>query len=74
MRETISCKFDTKLAFENHITDICSKASRIIYALGRVAVYMEQSKRDIFMNSIFNSQFNYCPLVWMCHNRTTNKK
>ena len=20
------------------------------------------------------SQFNYCPLIWMCHNRTENNK
>ena len=26
------------------------------------------------MNAFFNSQFNYCPLVWMCHNHTTNRK
>ena len=26
------------------------------------------------MNSFFTSQFNYCPLVWMCHNRTINNK
>ena len=26
------------------------------------------------MNSFFTSQFNYCPLVWMCHNRTSNNK
>ena len=26
------------------------------------------------MNAFFNLQFNYCPLIWMCHNRTTNRK
>ena len=26
------------------------------------------------MNSFFRSQFNYCPLIWMCHNRTNNRK
>ena len=26
------------------------------------------------MNAIFNSQFSYCPLVWMCHSCTNNKK
>ena len=25
------------------------------------------------MNSFFNSQFNYCPLVWMCHSRRNKK-
>ena len=26
------------------------------------------------MNSFFISQFNYCPLVWMCHSRLMNNK
>ena len=26
------------------------------------------------MNAFFNSQFNYCPLIWMCHSRIINKK
>ena len=26
------------------------------------------------MNAFFKSQFGYCPLVWMCHNRANNSK
>jgi len=26
------------------------------------------------MNAFFNSQFNYCPLIWMFHSRTINNK
>ena len=32
------------------------------------------SKKRILMNSFFNSQFNYCPLVWMFHSRSSNNK
>ena len=28
----------------------------------------------MFINVFFNSQFSYCPLIWMCHNRTRNRK
>ena len=35
---------------------------------------MNISKRRILMNSFFNSQFNHCPLVWMCHSRLINNK
>ena len=63
MRETIKrIKFDTKLTFENHIADISSKGSSKVYTLARVAPYIDLS------------QFNYCPLVWMCYKRTTNRK
>ena len=35
---------------------------------------MDLPKRRMVMNAFFNSQLNYCPLIWMCHNRTTNRK
>ena len=70
----LGVKFDNKLTFEKHITDICRKASRTIYALARITPYMDLSKRRMVMNAFFNSQFNYCPLIWMCHNRKTNRK
>ena len=28
----------------------------------------------MLMSSYITSQFNYCPLVWMIHNRKLNKK
>ena len=31
-------------------------------------------KGKLLMNSFFISQFNYCPLVQMCHSRLINKK
>ena len=30
---------------------------------------MSLSKKKILMNSFFNSQFSYCPLIWMFHSR-----
>ena len=70
----LGLKFDNKLTLEKHITDICRKASRKIYALARIVSYMDLSKQRMVMNTFFNSQFNYCPLIWMCHNRTMNRK
>ena len=40
----LGLKFDNKVTFEKHITDICKKASRKIYALARIAPYMDLSK------------------------------
>ena len=42
--------------------------------LGGVTPYMDLSKRKYLMSAFFNSQFSYCPLVWMCHSRTLNNK
>ena len=35
---------------------------------------MSIHKRRTFMNAFFKSQFNYCPLIWMCYNRSLNNK
>ena len=67
-------QFDNKLYLDYHLPEICEKASRKLYALGRVILYMNLSKRKILMNVFFNSQFSYCPLIWMCHSRIINKK
>ena len=32
------------------------------------------SRKKILMNSFFNSQFSYCPLIWMFHSRIMNNK
>ena len=66
--------FDCKLKFNKHIEDICQKASQKLNTLARLAPYMETSKKRILMNPFFKSQFNYCPLVWMCCNRSLNTK
>ena len=43
-------------------------------ALARIAPYMDIRKRRTLMNAFFKSQFNYCPLIWMCCNRSLNSK
>ena len=70
----LGVEFDHKLSFDDHISELCKKASIKIYALSRVASYMNISKRRILRNAFFKSQFSYCPLVWMCHSRGNNGK
>ena len=70
----LGIKVDTQLNFNEHLNDIISKASLKVNALSRVVPYMSLSKKKILMNSFFNSQFSYCPLIWMFHSRITNNK
>ena len=35
---------------------------------------MHLHKQKILMKSFFNSQFNYCPMIWIFHNRHLNNK
>ena len=70
----LGIKVDTKLNFNEHLNDIISKASRKVNALSRVMPYMNLSKKKKLVSSFFNSQFNYCPLIWMFHSRIINNK
>ena len=65
---------DSNLTFENHINNICERASQKLNALARVALYMDIQKRRIIMKSFVTSQFGYCPLIWMFHSRRLNNK
>ena len=42
------------------------------HALARVSNFMSCNQRKIIMSAFISSQFNCCPLIWMCHNRSLN--
>ena len=69
----VGVKIDANLNFNDHISDVYKKASRKISPLARVTPFMGLSKRKL-MNAFFTSQFSYCPLIWMCHSRSNNRK
>ena len=65
---------DNDLKFEDHINNICRKASAKICALFKKAPYMDFPKRKQIMNAFFKSQFSYSPSTWMMHSRKLNNK
>ena len=65
---------DSDLKFDKRISDLCDKVSKKINALCRVTGYISLEKRRIVMKTFVESQFNYCPLIWMLHSRTLNNK
>ena len=65
---------DSNLKFKSHVKSICGKARAKLSALTRIAPFLGVEKRKLIMNAFFKSQFSYCPLVWMIHNRTLNNK
>ena len=73
-KNLLGVTFDKKLKSEKHIITICQRANRKLNALARLTSYMELGKRRMLMNAFLNSQFNYCPVTWMCHSRALNNK
>ena len=71
---SLGITIDSNLTFENHINNICKRASQKLNALARVAPYTNMQKRRIIMKSFVTSQFGYCLLIWMFHSRRLNNK
>ena len=74
METLLGVSIDSELNFENHISNICNKVSKKLDALGRIAGYITFEKRRMLFKAFIESQFNYCPLIWMLHSRTVNNK
>ena len=72
--KVLGANIDSKLNFDCHVNHLCNKANKKLRALARVTSYMTLEKKKIVMNSFFNAQFNYCPLIWMLHSRKNNNK
>ena len=49
-------------------------ASNKLHALPPISIYMTKDKLRTKMNAFFSSQFAYCSLIWMFHNRTLNNR
>ena len=74
METLLGVSVDAELNFENHISNICNKVSKKLNVLGRIAGYITFEKRRMLFKAFIESQFNYCPLIWMLHSRTINDK
>ena len=66
--------FDKKLSFTKHVQDLCKKAHQKLHALARLSNYIDPIKLKLLMDAFITLQFNYCPLVWMFHDRRANAK
>ena len=48
---------------------MCKKASQKLYALAQIAPFMDLKQRRNIMKAFVESQFGYCPRIWMFHSR-----
>ena len=65
---------DSNLSFEEHINNLCKKASQKLNTLATISGYMDIQKCRTLVKSFIMSQFGYCPLIWMFHSRGLNNK
>ena len=81
--ETIECSnsvkllgiiIDNKLDFNEHVSKLCKKVSSKLHALARISNFMSKNKLRLLMKSFIESQFDYCPIIWMFHSRPLNNR
>ena len=65
---------DKNLNFKIHVSNLCKRASQKVHAVAKVSSFMNPDKLRLLMNSFIKSQFSYCPLIWMFHDRGINAK
>ena len=65
---------DSELSFDQHMSSICSKVSKKLHVLRRIATFMSFNKRRTLLKAFIEPQFSYCPLIWMYHSTTMNNK
>ena len=66
--------FDNELNFSEHVSNLCTKATNKLHALARMSHYMSLNQKRVIMKTFIESQFGYCPLVWLFCNRTINAR
>ena len=74
MVKLLGIQIDSDLTFSTHMKNLCKKASQKLNALSRLCALLPFHVRKMLMQAFFNSQFSYCPLVWMFHNRQINTR
>ena len=65
---------DSELKFEEHVNKICNIVNKKLNALHCIGSHMSLDKQKMLLRAFIESQFSYCPLIWMFHSRTLNNK
>ena len=71
--EILGVLIDSEFTFMTILQGFALKIIRNFVHWARVSKYMTLQKRRLLMSSYIISQFTYCDLVWMIHNRKLNK-
>ena len=73
-KKLLGITFDSELKFEEHVSKVCNIVNKKLNDLRCIVNQMSLDKRKMLLNALIESQFSYCPLIWMFHSRTLNNK
>jgi hypothetical protein len=58
----LGVNIDCALSFNNHISEICTKAGRKLNVLARLSHILNYQTKMLLFNAFIISQFNFCPV------------
>ena len=70
----LGLEIDQNLDFDEYINGLIKRGNQKLHALMRIKSFLTEDKLKLVMRSFIESQFNYCPLIWMYHSREINRK
>ena len=73
-QKLLGMEIGRNLNFDDHVILICKNAGRKLAVLARLSKFMSFKQKRILMKTFVESQFGYCPLIWMLHSRKVNSK
>ena len=73
-QKSLGLEICSSLNFDLHVSSLCKKAGKMLSVLARLSNFMSLNQTGTLMEIFIESQFGYCPLVWMFHGRIVNKK
>ena len=73
-QKVLGVEIDSNLNFDLYVSSLCKKEGKKLCILARLSNFTSLNRRRTLMKMFIESQFGYCPLIWMFHGRIVNKK
>ena len=73
-QKLLGVETDSSLNFDLYVSSLCEKAEKKLSVLAQLSNFMSLNQRQTLMKTFIESQFSYCLLVWLFHDRIVNKK
>ena len=68
-KKILGTEIGTNPNFDDYVFPLCKKARRKLIVLATLFKFMRFKQKRILMKIFAESQFGYCPLIWIFHSR-----
>ena len=65
---------ESKLNFDNHSQELCSKVNKKVSAFSRIRNYLDNKQANILCKTTVLANFNYCPLISMFSSKAASNE